>query len=200
MSKFENARCSVWPCGVSSVGALIVVSLGLYGQNAWFYPSDQLIFFGSWLAVALGLVSTYLLYLYGDFSDERLQRQRMRKSFILLGAAVLLPLMLWFAFCLGAPAIVASALGSNDRIVTTVSEKTQRGALKRNRVSLTDYSVLFKNPLWVPDEIFNQLQEGRELSIIIRQDVLGTRIFHIEPRNHANTSFNWVRATTARAG
>lgn len=186
-----------WAVGVV---ILVIMIVAVYGLSSWFFPSENFLSVFSAPAVICGLLAAFLLCRYGRFDSEELKRRKMRKSFVCLGAGIFLPILSWTAFCVGAPAVITKVLGPNGETLATISIKKERGATRKNQLGLAGYSTLFKGWFWVPDDIFNQVHVGEEVSLLVRQDFFGTRIFDIKVKNQANPTLNRTRATTARAG
>lgn len=176
---------------------MMMMALAIYGLTSWFFPSEQFLAIASGPVVTLGLIASYLLCRYGRFDKEELAKRKMRKPFVCLGAVTFIPIFLWMALCVGTPALITLFLGPNGEIVASVAIKTERGATKRNRLGLVGYSTLLKDRFWVPDEVFNYVHVGQDVSLRVREDFFGTRIFDIKARNQANPSLNRTRATNA---
>jgi hypothetical protein len=153
-----------------TVSVVLLLSLALYGLYAWYFPTTTFAIVGALLAVALVLAGAHHLRLW------------MLSKLAFFVCVPLGALLVWSAGVQGVPAMVTQLLGARGAEVAVIGTK-QRTANRRvfceYQLSLIGYQSVQKETLCVKRALWSQVVVGQRVEIVIRKDVLGTRIFDI---------------------
>lgn len=164
----------------------MLAGLAVYGWDAWYFPNVAFATVAAILAVTIGIAGWYRLRLWDIAGAYRLRLWIIKLAFLLafLSGVTLGALILWSAFVQGLPAVVTYLLGANGTEVAVIGEKKK--SQKQNsryfcdyQLGLVGYKSVLKDTLCVDSALWNHVVVGQRVEIVVRKDILGTRIFDI---------------------
>lgn len=162
--------------------ALVLGLLAIYGLVAWYYPTQEFVSVATWPAVGLGLLFVYLLWRKGALRPERSENQRAPKALIYLSLLLFFPFICWSGLVLGFPAAVTAFLEPNAEEAALVATKTAGRRVCDYKLTLVGYEAMFKAGICVEGALWQQVSPGNKVSLSIRKNYFGTRIFEIKPK------------------
>jgi hypothetical protein len=98
-----------------------------------------------------------------------------------LGLATFIPVFAWIAVVVGLPAVITLVLGPNGEEMAVISTKNEGGSRRTcdYKLGLVGYEVMFKETFCVSARLWNEVSAGEQVIVLVRKDILGTRIFGI---------------------
>jgi hypothetical protein len=170
VSSRMNKKTQDW---IAVAGVLVFFSLALYGALAWYFPAQ-------WLSVTLAV----LMILASLYFSVRLTPFAARPSLItpfqFFAGLLIMSFVCWTVIGLAIPAIVMSFLGPNERMTVTVVEK-RYSRRSCSSFRLAELSAPLKEKLCVGSTLYDKVVEGERVSVTVRRNALGTRVFEIDP-------------------
>lgn len=165
--------------GVTAIG---LVGFSVYGLLSWFFPGAPFVRVVTVPAIALGLWFAYLLCRPGILDPERLRRQKVSKPFFCVGIAVFVPVFSWTTVVVGVPALITRGLAPNTEELAVISTKREGGSRRTcdHKLGLVGYETMFKDTFCVSERLWNEVNAGEQVVIVVRKDIFGTRIFEIK--------------------
>jgi hypothetical protein len=158
--------------------------LALYGRYAWYFPNAAFATVAAILAATFGIAGAYRLQLWVIAGAYRRRPSISTLAFLLafLSGITFVALILWSAFVQGLPAVVTYLLGGNGTEVAVIGAKKKSQNSRYScdyQLGLVGYKSVLKDTLCVDSALWNHAVVGQRVEILVRKDILGTRIFDI---------------------
>tara|TARA_R110002049_G_scaffold241602_1_gene415389 strand:- start:1436 stop:1972 length:537 start_codon:yes stop_codon:yes gene_type:complete len=163
-----------------------ISAFGIYGQFfALFEPTEKTVYFSKLLSVLFLayflFVSLYFFIRNKAKYEHKFKSKRHANVFIYLGLPfifLVLSLVNYSALSKGLPTLINSLVSDGIYKVVTVEKKRLWGRKKRQEeLYITGYNSGFP----ITRAQYNRLKVGQEVSIIVYESVLGTKIEITQP-------------------
>jgi hypothetical protein len=156
------------------MAVVFLLSLGCYGWYAWYFPHAVWTAGAAVLAVVLAIAGMHRLRLWT-------MSTRVYGVCLTLSALLLWPIV-WCVVIQGGGAVATHLLGARSTEVAVIGAKTtprDRSSFCAYQLRLVGYKAGLKETLCVDRALWHQVGVGQRVEIVVRKDLLGTRIFAI---------------------